>query len=897
MGNNKSSPSTEPKEPKEPEDIIIKCHYTEIAKLFKGEYSIIWHDPNINSQTNLSLLEPLKAIGSPVQTFTEWEQAFKHIKSLEKSCLVISSGNDGKLLAENIEKLANVQAIYIFCFNTELHKQWAKEFKKVAIVENHFNPILSAISQKINSLRTDFPAFAPAFDANDTSTLNHLSLYLQGFRKFNNRKQAKQDFLNLANLIYQDKDNMKEFYHKYEYEMKAALTWYTKQSFFYQTVNNCLRLATIDAIQYARLPLRDVEDAIKQQFLTKSKEFNGLLYRGTFMMDSEWESLKNNLNKEVEMFGFLSTSSSRKIAVDFLNKNAQKIFITIIIPPYLEDNEQGFAEVKEFSIYPNEEEVLFNVRSRFTILETSVEKINDDFECRHLVLLYGALGLRKYIAKNNPVTDLGIDLAQGKLSCSDCKAQFQQESPGFVNMAPSKNQYTCMECMKKDNPERKDPYLLIYPQNALKIEYQIKGMFMEYKENFTLPFYGSKCIKCDENGRKMYHQFRCISCDDGSRTWCEKCFDLNEISCAKEKHNIIIENRPFTFWMQKASDYELERLKHQEELLQGQSSFAHASALFNSHKYQEAESYYLQYLKQNQNEKDSIQSGYAHNNLGRIYYQLGKYSLANKHYDEAIEIFSPFWTFVLAGIYMNKGMALTDQGEYKLALVYSAKALELHQQLNMDEFGVATIYNNIGNLYEIMGELHKSIEYCLTAYNIWEKIGKEKHPYAANALNNLGLAYKKLEKYDQALKYYHMSLKLKLEILGEKNPTTADSYNNIGMAYVAIQDFENAQTYLEESLKIRLSIFGENHTDTIDCYANLGCMYLQMGNIYAALALYMKARDRALETFGPNHPDTKSILITTQNLQHIYAQLRISEDPNEDEDEVEDEVEEEEDEI
>jgi len=294
MGNKNCSPpsssTTLTTTPKEIEDIIIKCHYADIAKLFRQEYAVIWHDPNINSQTNMALRELLKTTNSSLYTFAEWERASNYIKNIQISCLVITSGNNGKLLVESIAKLAHVSEIYLFCFNTDLHKEWAQEFKKVALVDNHFHSIFIKITQKINSLRTDFPAFAPAFDANDTSTLNHLNLYLKGFRQFNNRKQAKQDFLNLANTIYQDKNNMHDFHFNYdEYDMEKALTWYTKQSFFYQTVNNCLRLASIDAIQYARLPLRDVEDAIKQQFLTKSKSFNGLLYRGTFMLDSEWE--------------------------------------------------------------------------------------------------------------------------------------------------------------------------------------------------------------------------------------------------------------------------------------------------------------------------------------------------------------------------------------------------------------------------------------------------------------------------------------------------------------------------------------------------------------------------------------------------------------------------------
>ena len=88
---------------------------------------------------------------------------------------------------------------------------------------------------------------------------------------------------------------------------------------------------------------------------------------------------------------FLSTSKDKEVAMNFIKTDRKKkVLITIIVPAFPDKSEQGFAEMDEFSKYA-EDEVLFNLKSRFTILETTAESNNLGIEaCKNLVLLYGA---------------------------------------------------------------------------------------------------------------------------------------------------------------------------------------------------------------------------------------------------------------------------------------------------------------------------------------------------------------------------------------------------------------------------------------------------------------------------------------------------------------------------
>ena len=56
---------------------------------------------------------------------------------------------------------------------------------------------------------------------------------------------------------------MEEFQQNYkDYDMSSIFRWYSRETVLYKTLNNCLKIANSDSIQYCRLVLRDLEIAI-----------------------------------------------------------------------------------------------------------------------------------------------------------------------------------------------------------------------------------------------------------------------------------------------------------------------------------------------------------------------------------------------------------------------------------------------------------------------------------------------------------------------------------------------------------------------------------------------------------------------------------------------------------
>ena len=310
-------------------DIIVKCTREEMIKRFFNDYEIVWFDSEVKSNENRKYIAQLEKFYE-VKTFTEWKEASTYIVEAKTACHVITSGKNGESLTKEIFSSSHVVEIYIFCQNKAHHEAWAKDYNKISCIETDIQKVLNQIQlnlkkwyKQFSSMKRNLPAFAPIFNDSDKSEMNNLHRYLRIIPNFQNTEQATVDLISLAKEIYSDDNNMKfirDFESTYnQYNKKEILTWYTQESFVYKITNNLLRIASADSIQYGRLLIRDIERALREQYLEKSRHYHGLLFRGTYMMAEEWANLKENLGREIEMHGFCQLQRTRTCQLDSSN--------------------------------------------------------------------------------------------------------------------------------------------------------------------------------------------------------------------------------------------------------------------------------------------------------------------------------------------------------------------------------------------------------------------------------------------------------------------------------------------------------------------------------------------------------------------------------------------------
>jgi hypothetical protein len=99
--------------------------------------SLVWLDDSIrNSENDIAALQELRTFDPNLKLFQTDTECENYIKSQsDQSCIVlIVNGRLGQQIVPRVQDLAQIIAIYVFCFNKEYHQTWAKDFAKVFIL-------------------------------------------------------------------------------------------------------------------------------------------------------------------------------------------------------------------------------------------------------------------------------------------------------------------------------------------------------------------------------------------------------------------------------------------------------------------------------------------------------------------------------------------------------------------------------------------------------------------------------------------------------------------------------------------------------------------------------------------------------------------------------------------
>lgn len=221
-----------------------------------------------------------------------------------------------------------------------------------------------------------------------------------------------------------------------------------------------------------------------------------------------------------------------------------------------------------------------------------------------------------------------------------------------------------------------------------------------------------------------------------------------------------------------------------------------------------------------------------------------------------------------ATIYNNVGLVYDDQGNYSKALEYYSKALIIREKiLGEGHPSIATSYNNIGAVYYSQGNYSQALVNYSKALAIQEKCLGIEHPGTTNSYNNIGSTYCSQGDYSKALEYYVKALAIQEKVLGINHPDTANSYNNIGMVYRYLGNYTKALKYYSKALAIQEKVLGIFHPNTANTYINIGMVYHYFGDYSEALECYSKALAIQEKVLGIFHPNTAN---TYNNIGAVY---------------------------
>jgi CHAT domain-containing protein/Tfp pilus assembly protein PilF len=149
----------------------------------------------------------------------------------------------------------------------------------------------------------------------------------------------------------------------------------------------------------------------------------------------------------------------------------------------------------------------------------------------------------------------------------------------------------------------------------------------------------------------------------------------------------------------------------------------------------------------------------------------------------------------------NIGLVYESLGQYLKALEFFQQALAIRKQVG-DRAGEGTTLNNIAAVYQSLGQYPKALDFYQQALAIRKQVGDRTGEGAT--LNNIGLVYQSLGQYSKALDFYQQALALTQQVGGRAGEGTI--LNNVGVVYQSLGQYPKALDFYQQALAIRKQV-------------------------------------------------------------------------------------------
>ncbi len=216
----------------------------------------------------------------------------------------------------------------------------------------------------------------------------------------------------------------------------------------------------------------------------------------------------------------------------------------------------------------------------------------------------------------------------------------------------------------------------------------------------------------------------------------------------------------------------------------------------------QARQYFGRALDINLQLKNHVDIGKSYNNLGNLYSRIGEYQKAIDYFLEARDHYQKA-NYQEGRAWLNFSLNLLYKRleDYGKALESIQKSLQIYQkisQANGDSTGIMLCYNQLGDIYRLMGKPEKGLDYTLKTLAMRRKRGPRSS--TADALTGAGKCYYDMRQFNKAEKFMYNAL----EIRQNSNTPSGSETNLKYLGYIANArgDQETALKFLNESLAL-----------------------------------------------------------------------------------------------
>ncbi|CAF3817764.1 unnamed protein product [Rotaria sp. Silwood1] len=291
---------------------------------------------------------------------------------------LIISGSCATQCLPRIHNLPAIDSIFIYCASPSKYKKMIDTNTKVVSCVSTERELLNQVHWWTElKCSTQFYTCGNGFKrlTRDSSLFLAYFLVLNGIPD----GSTKEDMVDVCRAYYAENtienENINEF--EINYTQDQAIAWYTKSTFVYKMLKKTLRLFDLNKLYAFAFYIRDLQNQLENWHYTSSKTF--FVYRGLTMSLVNIAQLQANVGNLVAPNGFLSTSRTRDIAMNYARKQTileqGDNFCNVLLEIEIGTDVSSsciFADVSHVSAFPEEQEILFSIGTIFRINEVSL---------------------------------------------------------------------------------------------------------------------------------------------------------------------------------------------------------------------------------------------------------------------------------------------------------------------------------------------------------------------------------------------------------------------------------------------------------------------------------------------------------------------------------------------
>ncbi|HYW36024.1 MAG TPA: serine/threonine-protein kinase [Balneolaceae bacterium] len=216
--------------------------------------------------------------------------------------------------------------------------------------------------------------------------------------------------------------------------------------------------------------------------------------------------------------------------------------------------------------------------------------------------------------------------------------------------------------------------------------------------------------------------------------------------------------------------------------------------------------------------------------MGLIYTNLGLYPRGKRLLTDAIRLEDSTHNNDSA-LYINNlsrlAYLLFRQEKYhKSEKLYLDAIRQAKQIYGPNAPKIASLYHDIGLLYDEMGQRERAVSYYKRALNI---IQPGQKPLKAVIFNDWGIIYQKQGHFQSAIKLIKKSIRMQRSFSDTLTPNLASSFNDLAYTYQRYGKLKKADSLHQVALAMREKIFGPNHPHIASSLVRYGLLKIQEG--------------------------------------------------------------------